>query len=69
MAVGRDRWLWNHTASLIAWLVTVQTGKAHDAAQFHPYEKRPSGMTTRNPIRAENIEDLKVFVNMGRSRG
>jgi len=36
MHFGKDVVAWNHTATMIAYMVTLQTGKRCKVADFHP---------------------------------
>jgi len=65
MAGGRDRWLWNHTAALVAAVWTanpnVKKPRMFAADEFHPHVRgRPRGRGV--PLRADNIEILKAFL-------
>ena len=63
MAEGRNRRLWDHTATIAAAALSSFRDKMIDPAKLHPYEKgkRRSGSQSI-PLTAENIEILKVFV-------
>ena len=63
MAEGRNRRLWDHTATMAAAALSNFRDKMIDPAKLHPYEKgkRRSGSQSI-PLTAENIEVLKVFV-------
>lgn len=63
MAEGRNRRLWDHTATIAAAALSSFRDKMIDPAKLHPYEKgkRRSGSQSI-PLTAENIEVLKVFV-------
>jgi len=40
MADGHNKAAWGRTASLMALLASINTGKAHAAAEFNPYARR-----------------------------
>ncbi len=63
MAEGRNRRLWDHTATIAAAALSSFRDKMIDPAKLHPYEKgkRRSGSQSI-PLTAENIDVLKVFV-------
>ena len=61
MAEGRNRRLWDHTASIVAAALSAFRDKMIDPAKLHPYErggKRRKGI----PLTAGNIQVLKVLV-------
>ena len=59
MAEGRNRRLWDHSATIAAAALSSFRDKMIDPAKLHPYEKgrRRTGI----PITAGNIEVLKVL--------
>ena len=68
MAEGRNRRLWDHSATIAAAALSSFRDKMIDPAKLHPYEKgkRRSGSQSI-PLTAENIDILKtVFVKTGK---
>lgn len=66
MAEGRNRRLWDHSATIAAAALSAFRDKMIDPAKLHPYEKgksRRAGRSQSIPLTAENIEILRtVFV-------
>ena len=65
MAEGRNRRLWDHSATIAAAALSSFRERMIDPAKLHPYERgrRRSGGPSI-PLTAENIEILKtVFVD------
>jgi len=61
MAEGRNRRLWDHTATIAAAALSSFRDKMIDPAKLHPYE-RGRGRSGKQsiPLTAENIEILKA---------
>jgi len=59
MAEGRNRRLWDHTATVAAAALSVMRDKMIDPAQVHPYEKGDRRALRGIPVTAENIAILK----------
>ena len=64
MAEGRNRRLWDHSATIAAAALSAFRERMIDPARLHPYERgRRRGGSQSIPLTAENIEILKtVFV-------
>jgi len=64
MAEGRNRRLWDHSATIAAAALSAFRDKMIDPAKLHPYEKGRSRSGKQSiPLTAENIDILKtVFV-------
>jgi hypothetical protein len=68
MAEGRNRRLWDHTATIAAAALSAFRAKMIDPARLHPYE-RGGGRSKGIPLTAGNIGLLKtVFVDAPRAR-
>jgi len=53
MAKGRDKWMWNHTACVVATILNSQggiDGKPVQPAQYHPYEKEAERQRHKVPL-------------------
>jgi hypothetical protein len=71
MAEGRNRRLWDHTATVAAAALSSFREKVIDPARLHPYERGGGrGHGGRGiPLTAENITILKALVpSAGRSQ-
>jgi len=65
MAEGRNRRLWDHSATIAAAALSAFRERMIDPARLHPYERgRRRGGSQSIPLTAGNIEILKtVFVD------
>ena len=65
MAEGRNRRLWDHSATIAAAALSSFRDKMIDPAKLHPYETGKHRSGSQNiPLTAANIDILKsVFVN------
>jgi hypothetical protein len=69
MAEGRNRRLWDHTATVAAAAMSAFREKMIDPAKFHPYEGGGKGRKGI-PLTAGNIGLLKtVFVDAPKGQG
>jgi len=60
MAEGRNRRLWDHTATVAAAALSAMRDKMVDPAKIHPYEKGDRQRASQGiPVTAENIAILK----------
>ena len=66
MAEAKARERWSHTSSLMALIANCNRDPKRRARPFRPDEFNPlvgrRPRTNGIPIRADNIEDLKVFL-------
>jgi len=66
MADARRREAWSHTSAVMAWVGNVMRDpkktRPFSPDDFNPFAKRRRRPLRGLPIRADNIEDLKVFI-------
>lgn len=67
MAEGRNRRLWDHTATIAAAALSAFRDEMVDPAKLHPYE-RGRRRTTGIPITAANIGLLKTMFVDGKKK-
>ena len=61
MAEGRNRRMWDHSATIAAAALSAFRDKMIDPAKLHPYEKGRSRSGKQSiPLTADNIEILKT---------
>ena len=68
MAEGRNRRLWDHTATIAAAALSAFREKPVEPAKLNPYESG-SKKSTGIPLTAANIGILKTFVKPKARRG
>ena len=70
MAEGRNRRLWDHSATIAAAALSAFRERMIDPAKLHPYERgKRRGGSQSIPLTAGNIEILKtVFIDTPAAR-
>jgi hypothetical protein len=63
MAEARDRWTWNHTASLMALTINCQIDskktKPFEPADFHPYTAKRAG---KKRVQSANEQAAEIIL-------